>query len=155
LGKIDADHQVEWRWFSPDGSLYDSYNDQITKPEGEPWDWYDTYAYIPIVGQDAAKMPGKWHVDVYLDGQKRITEQFTILGQAGQQSSGVATGSMQAGCHTDPSTGRIICVDTIGDFSNPEQNVQGGCHTDPVTGQTICIDTIGDLSNDGGLGEQI
>jgi len=83
LGKIDADHQVEWRWFSPDGSFYDSYSDQIAKPEGEPWNWYDTYAYIPIVGQDAAKMPGEWHVDVYLDGQKRMTEQFTILGQAG------------------------------------------------------------------------
>jgi len=67
----------------------------------------------------------------------------------------VITGSMQAGCHTDPSIGQIICVDTIGDFSNPDENVQGGCHKDPVTSQMICIDTFGDLSNDGGLGEQI
>jgi hypothetical protein len=128
LGKIDAAHQVEWRWISPDGSLYDSYTDWIPKPDGEPWDWYDIYAYIPIVGEDAANMPGKWHVDIFLDGdgQKSLTEQFTILGQAGQQPSGVATGSMQAGCHTDLASGQIICTNTIGDFSNPEEIVQEG-----------------------------
>ena len=147
LGKIDAAHQVEWRWISPDGSLYDSYNQQISKPYN--------YAYISIVGHDAAKMPGKWHVDIFLDDQKTLTEQFTLLGQGALRPLGMATGSMQSGCHTDPVTGKIICIDTIGDFSNPEENVQGGCHKDPVTGQMICIDTIGDLSTGGGLGEQI
>jgi hypothetical protein len=149
LGKIDAAHQVEWRWYSPDGALYDTYSEPISRPDGEPWDWYDTYAYIPIIGYDAAKMPGKWHVDVYLDNQKRITEQFTILGQSGQQSSGMITigSTMQSGCHTDPATGKIICVDTANDFSNPTQNVKGGCYQDPATGQIICVDTAGDFSN--------
>ena len=67
----------------------------------------------------------------------------------------MTTGSMQAGCHTDPVTGQIICVDTIGDFSNPTQNVQGGCYRDPATKQMICIDTVGDLDNGGGQEEQI
>jgi len=157
LGKIDADHQVEWRWYSPDGALYDTYSEPISRPDGEPWEWYDTYAYIPIIGYDAAKMPGKWHVDVYLDNQKRITEQFTILGQSGQQSSGMITigSTMQSGCHTDPATGQIICVDTAGDFSNPNENVPGGCYRDPATGQMICIDTVGDLSGEGNIGELI
>jgi hypothetical protein len=114
LGKIDSAHQVEWRWISPDGRLYYSYADLIPKPDGEPLDWYDTYSYISIVGEDAANMSGKWHVDIFLDGddQKSLTEQFTILGQAGQQSSGLATGSMQAGCHTNPTSGQIICQDS-------------------------------------------
>jgi len=90
LGKVDAAHQVEWKWISPDGNLYDSYSQQISKPDGKPWDWYDIYAYIPIIGQDAAGMPGKWHVDIFLDGQKSITEHFTILGQGGLQTSGTA-----------------------------------------------------------------
>ena len=84
LGKIDSAHQVEWRWISPDGSLYYSYADWVPKPDGEPLDWYDTYSYISLAGEDAANMSGKWHVDIFLDGddQKSLTEQFTILGQA-------------------------------------------------------------------------
>jgi hypothetical protein len=157
LGKIDADHKVEWRWYSPDGALYDTYSEPISRPDGEPWELYDTYAYIPIIGYDAAKMPGKWHVDVYLDNQKRIAEQFTILGQSGQQSSGMITigSTIQSGCHTDPATGQIICVDTAGDFSNPNENVPGGCYRDPATGQMICIDTVVDLSGEGNIGELI
>ena len=60
LGTIDAAHQVEWRWISPDGSLHYSYVDWIPKPDGEPLDSYDTYSYIAIGGEDAAKMPGRW-----------------------------------------------------------------------------------------------
>ena len=156
LGTIDAAHQVEWRWISPDGRLYYSYVDWIPKPDGGPLDSVGTFSYISVDGEDAANMPGKWHVDIFLDGddQKSLTEQFTIFGQAGELSSGAATGSMKAGCHTDPTSGNIICVDTVGDFSNPAQNVQGGCYRDPATGQVICIDT-GDLSGEGGIGEQI
>ena len=61
LGTIDAAHQVEWRWISPDGSLYYSYVDWLSKPERRgPVDSYDTYSYIAIGGEDAAKMPGRW-----------------------------------------------------------------------------------------------
>jgi len=73
---------IRWRWFSPDGNLYDSYTHQIPKP-GSPWEWYDLYAYIPIAGYDAAGMPGSWHVDVLLDGQKILSEQFTLAGSGG------------------------------------------------------------------------
>jgi hypothetical protein len=113
LGTIDAAHQVEWRWISPDGSLYYSYVDWISKPERGPVDSYDTYSYIAISGENAANMPAKWHVDIFLDGdaQKSLTEQFTILGQAGQHDSGATANSKQAGCRTDPTSGKIICVD--------------------------------------------
>ena len=113
LWTIDAAHQVEWRWISPDGSLYYSYVDWIPKPDRGPLDSYDTYSYISIAGEDAANMSGKWHIDIFLDGddQKSLTEQFTILGQGGEQFSEASTGSIKTGCHTDPASGKIICVD--------------------------------------------
>jgi hypothetical protein len=78
-------------------------------------------------------MPGQWHVDVLLDGQKILTEQFTLLG-AGSSSGGnmgtdifgpaenmgqdsLGPGEMQGGCYTDPASGRIICVDYFGNPS--------------------------------------
>jgi hypothetical protein len=78
LGKIDNAHRVEWRWFSPDGNLHDSYANQISKPSGSPWEWYNVYSFIPIAGYVAAKMPGNWHVDGFIDGQKILTEQFSL-----------------------------------------------------------------------------
>jgi hypothetical protein len=117
LGEIDAAHQVEWRWISPEGSLYDSYTDKISEPDGEPWDWYDIYAYIPIAGQDAAKMPGNWHVDVYLDGQKRITEQFTILGQT------TSSQSLQISPETNPSSTQTNSS-LLPNLSVPEVNIK-------------------------------
>ncbi len=88
-------------------------------------------------------MPGLWHVDVMLDGQKILTEEFTMLstgsggsngnsaidifgrtwngntglGNSGEGNSGqygFGTGEMHGGCYTDPSTGRTICVDYFG-----------------------------------------
>jgi hypothetical protein len=151
FGKISDAHQVEWRWFSPDGNLYNTYTQQIPKPSGEPWNWYNLYSFISIAGYNAASMPGVWKVDVYLDGQRILTEQFTLIGLNGAgQVSGTTSGAIHGGCHTDPSTGRMICIDTISDFSNPENQPAGGCHTDPATGQTICVDTISDFSNPGG-----
>jgi hypothetical protein len=51
LGKINAAHQVEWRWISPDGSLYYSYVDWIPKPDRGPLESYDTYSYISLLGR--------------------------------------------------------------------------------------------------------
>jgi hypothetical protein len=143
LGTIDDAHQVEWKWFSPDGKLYEFFANQIPKPSGTPWDWTAFIHPFPLLATMRAQKPGNWHVGVFIDGQKALTEQFTLLSQNGQQPSGLATGSMQGGCHFDPSIGQTICVDNINDFSNPDENVQGGCRTDPVTGEMTCVDTIG------------
>jgi len=32
---------------------------------------------VAVTGDIPADLPGDWHVDVYVDGQKRLTEQFT------------------------------------------------------------------------------
>jgi hypothetical protein len=152
FGNVGDAHQVEWRWFSPDGSLYSTYTQQIPKPSGTPWSWYNVYSYIPIAGYGAASMPGDWKVDIYLDGNKILTEQFSLVGLNGRgQVSGMTNGAIQGGCHTDPSTGRTICIDTISDFTNSENQPQGGCYTDPTTGQTICVDSIGSFYNPEGI----
>jgi len=78
---------VEWRWYSPDGALYHTGSFDIPEPSGASWDAYNLWYYITIAGDNAVNLPGNWHVDVYLDGQKLLTEQFTI-GDSGV--SGVA-----------------------------------------------------------------
>jgi len=78
FGKIDDAHLVEWKWYSPDGSLYNSNANQIPKPAGSPWESYNVYSSISIAGYSAANMPGNWHVDVFIDGKKILTEQFAL-----------------------------------------------------------------------------
>lgn len=74
---------------------------------------------------------------------------YGTVGGAGNAAdqAGMTSEVPQGGCYTYPSTGQMICVDTIGDFSNPEGNAQGGCYTDPETGETICIDTFGGFTD--------
>ena|GEM_PF-2245129 len=69
---------VEWKWYSPDGALYHTGSFDIPEPSGAYWDAYNLWYYITIAGNNAANLPGNWHVDVYLDGRKLLTEQFTI-----------------------------------------------------------------------------
>lgn len=81
----------------------------------------------------------------------RITEGSTVVSPNINDIYG-PVGEMQGGCHTDPTTGEVICIDTIADFSNSEGSNQGsadqgGCYTDPATGQTICAERVSDFSN--------
>lgn len=78
LGHVSNVHKVEWKWYSPDGNLYGTYSRDIPQPSGAYWDYYWVDSSFPIAGYDPANMPGNWHVDVYLDGQKLLTELFTI-----------------------------------------------------------------------------
>lgn len=83
---------VEWRWYSPDGNLYKTGSIDIPVPSGAYWDSYNVWYYIDIAGNDAADLPGNWHVDVYLDGQKLLTEQFTIGAGASASPTGPSIG---------------------------------------------------------------
>ena len=70
--------KAEWIWYSPDGNSYYTYDSQIPQPSGDYWETYNLYSSMDIAGSDAANLPGNWHVDIYLDGQQILTEQFTI-----------------------------------------------------------------------------
>ena len=69
---------VEWRWYSPDGNLYQTGVVDIPQPKGEYWDAYSVWDSISISGQDTENQLGDWHVYVYLNDQQILAEQFAI-----------------------------------------------------------------------------
>lgn len=70
---------AEWIWYSPDGSQYYTGTVDIPAPtSGATWGVYNVWDYINIAGSDAANLPGNWQVDVFLDGSKLLTEQFSV-----------------------------------------------------------------------------
>ncbi|TFH48350.1 MAG: hypothetical protein E4G89_06430 [Methanothrix sp.] len=89
----------------------------------------------------------------------QTTEGSTHVSPSGNDIYG-PVGETQGGCHTDPTTGEVICIDTIADFSNPEGSNQGsadmgGCYTDPATGQMICVERVSDFSNPSGVSSTV
>ncbi len=110
LGNVGAG-TVEWRWYSPDGNMYKTGSVDIPAPSGDYWDTYNVWYYIDIAGDDAADLPGNWHVDVYLDGQKLLTEQFTIAAGASASPSGplvASPGSSSTNPWQDPAVRQLI-----------------------------------------------
>lgn len=87
LGKAE-NGTVNWMWYSPDGNLYRTETVDIPTPSGDYWPSYNVWSYIYVAGDNAANLPGDWHVDVYIDGQKAFTEYFSISGEQLTGSSG-------------------------------------------------------------------
>ncbi|GEM_PF-2359319 len=87
LGKA-GDDTVKWMWYSPNGYLYKTDSFEVPSPSDAYWRSYSVWSYIYIAGGNAANMPGDWHVDVYLDGQKAFTEYFSISGDRSTAPSG-------------------------------------------------------------------
>ncbi len=82
--------RVEWYWYSPDGNLYKTISFDISpNTSGGYWSSYNIWSYLDIAGDKPADLPGNWHVDVYLVGQKLLTEEFSIQGY--QQPNGQTT----------------------------------------------------------------
>jgi Flp pilus assembly protein TadD len=80
LGNVETGI-VEWIWYSPDGNRYYTNSLDIPQPiSGDYWVVYNLWDSIHIARNDAVDYPGNWHVDVYLDGQKLFTEEFSIQG---------------------------------------------------------------------------
>ncbi|MFB3764798.1 MAG: tetratricopeptide repeat protein [Methanotrichaceae archaeon] len=77
LGKAE-NGTVKWIWYSPDDSLYRTETVDIPAPSGDYWPSYNVWSYIYVAGDNAVNLPGDWHVDVYLNGQKEFTEYFSI-----------------------------------------------------------------------------
>ncbi len=70
---------VHWNWYSPDGQILEMDSAEIPMPtSGSYWNAYNIWSSIDIAGKNAANRPGDWHVDVFLDGRKMLTEYFSI-----------------------------------------------------------------------------
>jgi tetratricopeptide (TPR) repeat protein len=123
LGKAGND-TVKWIWYSPDGDLYKIDSFDIPSPSDAHWRTYNVWSCIYIAGGDAANMPGDWHVDVYLDGQKDFTEYFSISGDRSVAPSG---NGKQSSTHVVEQTGVESWLNqgiALGDKGKYEEAIQ-------------------------------
>lgn len=76
FGSVSGSRIVQWNWYSPDGNLYWSYVSSLpdTTTRNSLWSW------IGVAGRDASTKPGIWRVEVLLDGEARLAEQFFVIG---------------------------------------------------------------------------
>ena len=80
LGNVGAG-TVEWRWYTPDGYQYYTGSFNIPMPtSGDHWNTYTVWGYLNIAGSSAVDHSGNWHVDIYRNGLKLLTENFYING---------------------------------------------------------------------------
>lgn len=80
LGNVGAG-TVYWNWYSPAGLILNMDSVQIPVPtSGSSWNVYNIWSSIDIAGKNETNRPGDWHVDVFLDGRKMLTEYFSISG---------------------------------------------------------------------------
>jgi tetratricopeptide (TPR) repeat protein len=78
LGNVGAG-KIEWMWYSPKGNLYQTDSVDIPTPSGAYWSSYNVWDHIDIAGNIPAELPGNWYVDISQDGQKLLTERFTMF----------------------------------------------------------------------------
>jgi hypothetical protein len=82
---VTTSHNIIMKWYDPEDKLFDTDNHQIPHPRSEGNDYWATYSYydsLPIKGEDAADRPGQWKVELYIDGNKQVTEFFEIRSTA-------------------------------------------------------------------------
>lgn len=77
--------EIDWHWYSPDGNPYKTGRVEIPRNQsGGFWPVYNVWYYLDIASIPAEDyMDGDWHVDIYINGQKRLTEQFNLKFDSG------------------------------------------------------------------------
>jgi uncharacterized repeat protein (TIGR01451 family) len=90
-------HTVRWVWITPDGNVYDEYEEEYT----EECTFY-SWAWLEIAGADVAEMPGLWTLDLYYDGEPVASRRFEIVDEnSNDDNAGVAAtggGYMAGAC---------------------------------------------------------
>ncbi len=82
---------VTWKFFEPNGNLYDTPPTHTTDPPPTDgyYDWYRTWGWIEIDGNNAAQKTGDWRVEVFVEDTNGVdeyiyTDYFQILERPGQ-----------------------------------------------------------------------
>jgi hypothetical protein len=88
FGPISSPHEVEWIWYSPDGAQFNKGSYSASGPlTGDSDESRTAWWSIPLAWNNgkntASNMPGNWRVDIYIDGQYILSENFVIGGQGG------------------------------------------------------------------------
>ena len=75
-------HQMEWRWYGPNGQFYARSFAVVPSKDFASGDWEGkVWSAIQIKGCDPAMMQGNWRVDIFRDWMKIKSEYFNIGGQ--------------------------------------------------------------------------
>lgn len=73
----DPPESVVFKWYYPDETYYQNTNaDTIKEPES---DWGIAFSSINIDGRTVAKNPGKWKVEVFIEGEVWLEYNFQII----------------------------------------------------------------------------
>ncbi len=72
-------HQLSWNWYAPDGSLYFSSGGYTPRTGARSFYRVVTaWHALTIRGDKAARLPGQWHVDVFINGELIDRKSFTL-----------------------------------------------------------------------------
>ncbi|AET64864.1 hypothetical protein [Methanothrix harundinacea] len=75
-------HEMEWRWYAPNGQLYARTFAVVPPKNFASGDWEGkTWSAIQIRGCEASRLQGTWRVDIFRDWMKIKTVSFNIGGQ--------------------------------------------------------------------------
>lgn len=92
-------HTIRWTWYTPDGSLYTSFERQY-KADCTFYAW----SWLEIAGTEVAAMPGTWNVAVWYDGAFVDLRSFAI-------GAGATEGFQPAHAGGDSVSGACISAD--------------------------------------------
>jgi hypothetical protein len=103
---VTTSHSIVIKWYDSENNLFYTTNDQIEHPRSQGYDYWETYSYydwVFIKGKDAADLPGQWKAELYIDGNKEVTEFFEIR-STNQTKTTTATTTTATSSPTDSPT---------------------------------------------------
>jgi hypothetical protein len=103
---VPAGESFGFRWYSPDGKLYEEY---FYPPTSSFSQVTTVDRLVEIRGSSAAKMPGKWRVEGYAGNQLLFADTFTI-----QSASQTTTAS-----ETSPTATVTVTITSVSSESTP------------------------------------
>ncbi|MCD4705856.1 C39 family peptidase, partial [bacterium] len=84
LNNVYKSLQVDWKWYNPNNELINQSGYSTSNPADYGWDywsWYRCYTNFFIAN---VYDYGQWHVNIFVDGEKIITNYFTIEANLGE-----------------------------------------------------------------------
>jgi hypothetical protein len=78
VGPMADTHTILWQWFFPNGRLYRDIGPTSIGEIGKRSQWWKQHGWILIQGFPPSRSPGRWRVDVILDGALLTSIPFTI-----------------------------------------------------------------------------
>lgn len=88
LDNVRGSHELRWKWYDPSGAFYTEseppfYTDDPENSGYDYWGWYKKSWGLLINGHTPAERPGKWTVKVYINGEYKFQDEFTIYPSSG------------------------------------------------------------------------